>query len=112
MTIIPIVIGAFVTVKIVLLKELKSLVLEGRVGTIQTTALFRTTRILRKKSWRLEEICFHSNSSEKPSAKTNVKNSQEVNDNPEDSGDRLFVPRKEGGRGITSIKDIKTRRRH
>ena len=31
--------------------------------------------------WRLEETCCHSNPSEKPSAKTNVKNSQGVNNN-------------------------------
>ena len=34
-----------------------------------------------KKSWRLMETCCHSNSSEKPSAKTDVKNFQEVNNN-------------------------------
>ena len=32
-------------------------------------------------SWRLEKTCCHSNSSEKPSANANVKNSQEVNNN-------------------------------
>ena len=34
-----------------------------------------------EESWRLEETCCHSNSSEKPSAKTDVKNSQGVNNN-------------------------------
>ena len=34
-----------------------------------------------KESWRLEVKCCHSNSCEKPSAKTDVKNSQGVNNN-------------------------------
>ena len=45
--------------------------------TIQTTALLRMARILR----RILETCGHSNSSEKPPAKTDVKNSQGVNNN-------------------------------
>ena len=32
-------------------------------------------------SWRLEETCCHSNSREKPSTKTDMKNSQGVNNN-------------------------------
>ena len=47
-TIIPIVIGAFGTVTKGLLKELKELEVERRVETIQTTALVRTSRILRR----------------------------------------------------------------
>ena len=31
-----------------------------------------------EESWRLEETCYRSNSSERPSAKTGVKNSQGV----------------------------------
>ena len=46
-TIIPIVIGAFGTVTKGLLKGLEDLEVGGRVGTIQTTALLRTARILR-----------------------------------------------------------------
>ena len=49
----------------------------GWVETIQTTALLRTARILR---W-LEETCCHPNSSEKPSANTDVKNYKGVNNN-------------------------------
>ena len=45
-TIIPIVIGAFGTVSKGLLKGLGDLEVGGRVETIQTTALLRTTRIL------------------------------------------------------------------
>ena len=52
----------------------------GWVDTIQMTALLRTARILRRVL-DTEETCCHSNSSEKPSAKTDGKNSQGVNDN-------------------------------
>ena len=48
MTIIPIVIGAFGTVTKGLLKGLEDLEVGGRVETIQTTALLRTARILRR----------------------------------------------------------------
>ncbi len=48
MTIIQIVIGAFRTVTKGLLKGLEDLYVGGRVETIQTTALWRTARILRR----------------------------------------------------------------
>ena len=48
MTIKPIVIGAFVTGTKGLLKGLEDLEVGGRVETIQTTALLRTARILRR----------------------------------------------------------------
>ena len=47
-TIIPTVIGAFATVTKGLLKGLEDLEGDGRVDTIQTTALLRTARILRR----------------------------------------------------------------
>ena len=47
-TIIPIVIGAFGTVTKGLLKGLEDLKVGGRVETIQTTALLKTARILRR----------------------------------------------------------------
>ena len=47
-TIIPIVNGAFGTVTKGLLKGLKDLEVGGRVETIQTTALLKTARILRR----------------------------------------------------------------
>ena len=72
-TIIPIVIGAFGTVTKGLLKGLEDLEVGGRVETIQTTALLRTVRILR----RVLETCCHSDFSEKPSANTDVKSSNE-----------------------------------
>ena len=72
-TVIPIVIGAFGTVTKGLFKGLDDLEVGRRVETIQTTALLRTARILRRV---LETWC-HSNSSEKPSANADVKNSNE-----------------------------------
>ena len=74
-TIIPFVIGAFGTVTKGLLKGLEDLEVGGRVETIQTTALLRIARILRRI---LEETCCHSNFSEKPSADADVKNSNEL----------------------------------
>ena len=47
-TIIPIVIGAFGTVTKRLLKGLDVLEVDGRVETIQMTALLRMARILRR----------------------------------------------------------------
>ena len=47
-TIVPIVIGAFGTITKGLLKGLEDLEVGGRVETIQTTALSRTTRIPRR----------------------------------------------------------------
>ena len=76
-TIIPIVIGAFSTVTKGLLKRLEDLKVGGRVETIQTTALLKTDRILR----RVLETCCHSNSSERLSANADVKNSKGVNNN-------------------------------
>ena len=48
MTIVPIVIGALVTITEGLLKGLEDLEVGGRVETIQMTALLRTARILRR----------------------------------------------------------------
>ena len=73
-TIVPIMIGALGTITKGLLKGLEDLEVGGRAETIQTTALLKTARILRRV---LETRC-HSNSSEKPSADTDVKNSKEV----------------------------------
>ena len=47
-TIVPIVIGAFGTVTKGLIKGLEDLEVGGRVETIQTTALLRTARILKR----------------------------------------------------------------
>ena len=77
LTIVPIVIGAFGTITKGLLKGLEGLEVGGQVETIQMTALLRMARILR----RVLETCCHSNSSEKLSANTDVKNSKRVNNN-------------------------------
>ena len=52
--IVPIVIGAFGTVTKGLLKGLEDLEVGGKVETIQTTALLKTARILRRvlETWR------------------------------------------------------------
>ena len=47
-TIIPIVIGAFGTITKGLSQGLEDLEVSGRVETIQTTALLKTARILRR----------------------------------------------------------------
>ena len=75
-TIVPIVIDALGTISKGLLKGLEDLEVGGRVETIQTTALLRTARILR----RVLEIwgdLLSLSSGEKPSANVDVKNFNE-----------------------------------
>ena len=74
-TIIPIVIGALGRVTKGSLKGHEDLEAKGRVETIETTTEYW------EGSWRLEETCCHSNSSEKPSANADVKNCKGVNNN-------------------------------
>ena len=76
-TIVPIGIDVLGIITKGLLKGLEDLEVDGRVEAIQTTALLRTARILRRV-WRVEETCCHSNCSEKPSANTDMKNSKGV----------------------------------
>ena len=76
--IIPIVIGAFGTVIKRLLKGLEDLADEWR--TFERQHYWERPEY-QEESWRLKETCCHSNSSERPSAKTQVKNSQRVNNN-------------------------------
>ncbi len=76
-TLIPIVIGVLGTVTKGLVQGLEDLEIRGRVETIQTTVLLRSARILRG----VLETCCHSNSTKKPSANTDVKNSKGVNNN-------------------------------
>ena len=73
-TIEPIVIGVLGTITKGLLKGLEDLEVGGRVETIQTTALIRTDRILR----RVLETCCHLDACDWPSADTDVKNSEGV----------------------------------
>ena len=75
-TIIPIVIGVFCTVTKRLLKGLEDLEVEGWVETSKPQHYWEGPDYW-EESWRLKETCCHSNSSERPSAKTNVKNSNE-----------------------------------
>ena len=75
-TIIPIVIGAFGTVTKRLLKGLEELEVGGRVETIQTLHYWEGPEY-GEESWRLDESCCRSNSSERPSANADMKNSNE-----------------------------------
>ena len=74
--IIPIVIGAFGTLTKGLLKGLEDLEVGGRVETIQTTALLKTARILRRVLETWGDL-LSLNLQWKPSANTDVKNSNE-----------------------------------
>ena len=80
-TFIPIVIDVLSTVTERLLKGLEDLAIKGRVETIQISILLRSARILKRvlKTWG---AC-QSNSSERPSANADVKNSQGVNNHNE-----------------------------
>ena len=71
-TVIPIVVGTIGTIPKGLVKGLEDIEIRGQVETIQTTELLRSARIPR----RVQETCCHSNSSEKPSSNTGVKDSQ------------------------------------
>ena len=79
-TIVPIVIGALGTITKGLLKGLEDLEIGGRVETIQTTALLRTARILRRVLETWGDL-FSPKLQWKPSANTDVKNSKGVNNN-------------------------------
>ena len=71
-------ISAFGTITKGLLKGLEDLEVGGWVETIQITALLRTARILNRVLETWGDLC-HSNSSEKLSANTDVRNSKGVN---------------------------------
>ena len=79
-TSIPIVIGSLSTVTEELIKGLEDLEIRGRVETIQTIALLRSARILRRVL-ELKKACCHSNSAERLSATADGKNSQGVSNN-------------------------------
>ena len=80
-TIVPIVIGALGTITKGLLKGLEDLEIGGRIETIQTTALLKTARILRRVLETWGDLLSIKNSNEKPSANTDVKNFIGVNNN-------------------------------
>ena len=77
-TIILIEIGTFGTITKGLLKGLEDLEVGGRVEKSKLQRYWERPEYW-EELWRLEETCCHLNSSERPSAKTNVKNSQGVN---------------------------------
>ena len=77
-TIIPIVIGAFGTVIKGWLKGLEDMEIRGWVETIQH---YWERAEYWEESWRLEETCCHSNSSERSSFNPDEQNSQGVNNN-------------------------------
>ena len=71
-------IGAFDTITKGLLKGLEDLEVGERVESIKRQHYWKRLEYW-EESWRLKETCYHSNSSEKPSANTDVKNSKRVN---------------------------------
>ena len=75
-TSIPIVISAYGTVTKGLLKGLENLEVGERVETIKLLYYWERPEYW-EESWRLEETCYHSNSSERPSANADMKNSNE-----------------------------------
>ena len=77
-TILPIVIGALGTITKGLLKGLEDLEIGGRTETIQTDSTAKNGQNPETSPWRLEETCCHLNTSERPSADTDVKNSKGV----------------------------------
>ena len=70
-TMIPIVIGALGTIAKDLERKLEELEVGGWIKTIQTKALLRLARLLR----RVLETCCHSDSNENPSANVGMRNS-------------------------------------
>ena len=73
-TVMPIVVGVLGTINNKWVKGLGDLEIRGLVGTILTTSLIGSARILR----RVLEIYCHSNVSEKPSTYICMKNSQKI----------------------------------
>ena len=89
-TIMPIVIGAFGTITKGLLKALEDFEIGGQVETIQTTALLRTARILRRVLETWGDLL--SLKSVKLSVNTDVKNSKGVNNNNNNNNNKLQNP--------------------
>ena len=79
-TIVPIVIGAFGTVTEGSLKGLEDWKLADEWRPSKRQHFWRRTEYW-EESWRLDESCCHSNSSERPSANVDVKNSKRFNNN-------------------------------
>ena len=62
---------------IAVVKELEDLQMRGKVKTIQTAALLRSAKILR----RVLDTCCHSNFREKQSTNPGMENSQNIKNN-------------------------------
>ena len=73
-TVIPIVVGTLGMVPKGLEKRLEEVEIRGRIEIIQTTALLKLARILK----RVLETCCHSNSSRHEPVRAGVKNSQGI----------------------------------
>ena len=91
----------------------EDLEIRGPAETTETTTLLRSARILRRVLETWGDILSLKNSNERPSSNTYMKNSQIIiiimtthkSFYPGDDVDRLYVPRKEGVRLLTSIED-------
>ena len=83
-TIIPIVICAFGTVTKDYFKDWRTWKLEDEWRPSKVQYYWERPEYW-EESWRLEETCCPSNSSERPSANADVKNSQGVNSNNNNS---------------------------
>ena len=76
-TVIPIIIDGLGKVIKGLVRGLEDLEIRGQMETIQTTALLRSARILRR-ILETEETCCQTDFREKPSNKAGMKNSQKI----------------------------------
>ena len=92
-TIIPIMIGSFGTVTKGFWKGMEDLELEGRVVTIQTTILLVTARIM-TRVWVTKRDLLLLKPQCKPSAKTDVKNSDVVLEDFDIHKDHLMSARR------------------
>ena len=81
-TIIPSLIGAFGTVTKRLLKGTGELRSWQTSGDHPNYSIIENGQNTEKSPWRLEETCCHSDSSERPSANADVKNSNRINNLP------------------------------
>ena len=88
-TFIPVVISALGTVTERLIKGLEDLEITGRVETIQTTALLRSARILRRVLDTWGDLL---SLSERPLANADLKNFQGVNNNKENTATGIKIP--------------------
>ena len=88
--IIPIVIGAFGTFSKGLLKELEDLGIRGRVWPSKLLHNWERPEYW-EESWRFEATCCLSNFSERPSAKADVKNSNNDNNNNKEDHPNYYI---------------------